>query len=861
MATREDIFYKPDIQPPIRKRDQIPEKIRMDNEEKAKRIQVIADELNIPVEDVPDDPFTLLKNRFIELEETGKELANRATFLLDKTIEDLEGYVGDAPAIILKYLEELTGRTFSHIIMVEESGVPDKIRKRVMKPKTDDVYTLDPCTMKCIGRVAGIYHPSETQANIADAVNNNDTDKVESMLNDLQESDDMVETVFGLKLLILVLKMSFVITVHSTVGYICGWIEEQKKLKKFLDVVSSFVGVPKLGTMLQKLFRTAEITLLSIVGYRCGMVGEPPPSCDSESWQKTDIKHVNCCTTRPIFFGTDQGNNMDFNMDMCFQKWIDEELYPSGRGKRTICNSENCSNDTIVATNEEKAKAKEVFKYIQESNSRHNVMNPSDIQPLSKAIDHARTGTMMAQHSQSAIDTVRDYTYTGNKNAPWDCFGYTRGSIDRENEIMEAVNEAAEKWTTSGTENPIYVKSIFAFDYFKLIDDVITKSLELADKTVISVSNLSKFGASTQLCCYVYLIVLIATLVESLIAKGTICTQGDLMSNVREELKWAVSRDGGLRNDETVQTLVQILDVIKQIIDVFRNKMNRSIFLAGLQLPLSEMWELIKLTLSNGLSQMLDVILSPIDQVLSGIKGLPEVRHTINNDCFGVGKLFDFLQCLLGNLKWGTVNWVMQFLDFTLKDFTLIDDIYLSRVKMAFLDSLSDLLGNMINLILSLRDCYDPSDLTNQMVAKQMQLQYTNTINYYEVMKTQSDIEYADKCSESIMGQTLLPDAESQEQIEGLDGSLSSILSSLGFSEFPEKVVMNTITDITKQPIELSLFADIASEEYKSGNAANIVDFGEFVTKMEEITGVKTTEVKESLRYIFDILKGESNVI
>ena len=842
MASPDDIFYRPDIKPPEREPDKTPEEIRAAREKKLNDRDAVAEELGIPKEDLPENSFDLMEARFNTLKAKAIELAKRARFLLDKTIEDIDGYIGNAPPIILKYIEDLTGRTFTHI--VEEDGV----QTRVPKPKTDEVYTLDDCTMKCIFKTAGYYEPNRNEMEMADTVNQG-SEMVREKVQEIQNSTYMNEVVYGLKLLILVLKMCFVLIVHYTVGYVCGWLKSNSGIRVGLDIISSFFGIPMLGTIIMKATKAIEKALLSIVGFSCNSRGNDYVMCDNldgYKFNENDFKSVNCCTTSSIFFGRQKGE-IAFDLSKCYEYWIKQELDPMGSGQRSPCSTQNCDDEEMDKTPEEEAKAKEVTEYLMENSTRNGIMSTSNVRPLSRAIEASEAGVVMTDQAQSALDTSRNYMYTGRREAPWDCFGYAQDPRDREADLFGAVNDAAANFKR--TPNDVFVsKSIFALEFLQMLDEAVTKSLELADKTVIGVANLAKWGASRQLCCYTYLIVLISTMVETLIVKGDVCPDMDFMDAVREEFRWA--RD--LRSIPEVAKFVHILQVIKRIIDIFRTRMSRSMFLAGLKLPLREMWELIKITLANGIAQFLDILLGPIDQVLAGLTGMPEVRHMINNECFGVDKLFDFLRCLLGNLKWGIVNWIMQFLDFTMSDFSLIDDIFLCRTKLAFLDALSKLLDNLINLILGIRDCYDPSDLTNQIVEQQMRDQYYAAQGYMEVMKTPDAVRYADECSKSIMGQQFIPPEDRQRELEAMDGGLTRIMTESGLVEFPEKVMRDTL-GLEGAVIDLENFIDTGSDGLRP------VEFGEFVKKMEELTGVKTTEIQESLRSIFDILRGDNN--
>ena len=113
MADSQDVFYKPDIRPPEREvKGATGSDTERDYQNDRRRV---SDEMGIPADDIPIDAFDAMINRFKYLELQAVELRRRSIFLLDRTIEDLDSYVGDFPPVILRYIEELTGRTFTYI--------------------------------------------------------------------------------------------------------------------------------------------------------------------------------------------------------------------------------------------------------------------------------------------------------------------------------------------------------------------------------------------------------------------------------------------------------------------------------------------------------------------------------------------------------------------------------------------------------------------------------------------------------------------------------------------------------------------------------------------------------------------------
>jgi len=366
-----------------------------------------------------------------------------------------------------------------------------------------------------------------------------------------------------------------------------------------------------------------------------------------------------------------------------------------------------------------------------------------------------------------------------------------------------------------------------------------------------------------------------------MIKKGRLCPDMDLSQAMENELRWAAN----LKLNQDVAKFAQLLQIIKMIVDMFNRKMDRSLLLAGMQLPLQEMWNQIKMVIANGISQFLDILFAPLDTVLANFQSVPEIQAMIMNECFGIDKLFSFLSCMLGNLKFGMVNWVMSFLDFTISDIVIINDIYLSRTRQGFLESLSKLLGDMVNLLLGLQDCYEPKEVVNQILDSQMQGQYDNMrVFTQEIATTPAEVDRFDQCSQSLMNQSFIPSDDDIMAMDALQGSLSSTFGDI--SPVAESIIQrSTMTTADRErllaaedptyrnrewwkatrkeepqrpgvdfgiprgyiPVAFTSFLDQQGE---------LVSFGDFVKRMEQLTGTKVTEIRESMRYIFDILRG-----
>jgi hypothetical protein len=872
---QDDVFYRPKIEKPDREVT-----YEQTDPEKYIEIKRTAERLNVSVEDIPSNPFVSMRDRFKELETIAIELKDRCVFLLDKTIKDLDGYVGEAPPHILKYIEDLTGISFKqpqHPADLgqdeEEENTPYPILPDFPFLPTDDIFTLPENILNCIFDIAGFFDPDQVDESIHDPVKDFDSEGVKKAMSDNIKDSFLDPISIGLKLLVIVLKMSHVIAVHYTIGYLCGFI---KKWKLKFKVPGKKIKI-KIGKKIsKKVFKPFEKKLLNVVGYKCKAEGEPIPDCEQPSGEGIDFKVVNCCTMRPIFFGSDAVTGSPvFTMSKCFEQWIDEEINEQHATKGLICSMKNADSRDRKATPAEKAKAKEVANYLLNGKSSSGVTSPSDVYPLSKGIDGASSAIEMAASASEVLTKVEKDAGEVSDSDKWDCFGlgYNAKEGLSQEELANRINDASGKWM--GTDDKtgwfmdgvaIYEPGVYLFEYLKGVDDAIVNVLKLADKVVIGAANLSKWGTSRQLCCWVYLMVVISSMVSNIIKKKSVCPNIEYADAFREEMRWA----SNLHNNQEVKKFVKILEVLKQIIDTFRKQMDRSIFLAGLTLPLKEMWELIKMTISNGIAQYMDIIFGPINTSLDSVTKIPEIRSLIVNECFGADELFGFLKCLLGNLKFGMVNWVAQFMDFTIKDFVLINDIYLSRSRLVMLDSLSELLDSMINMILGLADCYEPKDLPDQIADQQLLVQQRKVKLFAEVAGDLDSVKRYDECSKSIMDQKFIPDEKEIEEIESNQNGLSSSFGKLGNislsimksevttssikqdrenaneEQKPSEIIDNMIGS-SFVPIEIAQFLDEDGE---------IVSPAEFKILIEKLTGIMDVDIRESMRHIFDTIKG-----
>lgn len=841
MATQNELFYKPEIEAPLKERAQTPDSIINDRIES----QISGD--FIPSAADKADPYMAYFYKFENYKNIAAEIKKRAEFLIDLTIDDLDGYVGDAPFSVVSLLEELTDISFH-----DANGKP--------LPETDPVYTLNPEIIKCLYRVAGVKDPYREEKDLLDVVNNMDTNEIRKKVEFKVKGLNLKSLVYGLKLLTVVLKIAYVITVHYTIGWMCGWFKGKLKIGFKFKVARKRIGKTwALGNMIAKELKKLEAKLLKVVGYSCRNGKKETDNCNTDQWRKVSFKQINCCSMDRIFFGPAIGNVNEpssFMLSSCFEKYIRTELDPTYAGARTICSITNAENTGIEPSDYEKAAAKEIVRFLETRKTISGTMGSGteNIATLSKAIELAEAGSVMTTTAQSSILASRDYANTGNSTSKMDCFGLTdENSMTAEERMATAINSVSGTWLPKNNGETIHGNSYF--DILESIDSSVYELLKAADKSVSCVANLAKWGSSKQLCCYIYLLTAIASIWKSLINKGVWCPDQETGDAIRNEfhLQWAKELKAG----EDIKALISLLQVIKQIVDIFINKMQRQILVVGFTLPLKEMWELIKVTIANGLSEYLDILFGPLDKIIGGLQLVPELRHMINNECFGFDKFLKFMMCLLGNLKWGIVNQIMKIFDFSLNDIVLMNDILLSRMRLKSLEALSSLLGAVINLVLGLKDCYTPDDLINNLVddkennlismivAQETVNEYNSAVKLANLTGTAENLARLEEISRPLLADS---NTFSQEEQESLDSMQASISSQFGdFGPIARDIVNGAIN---AEAMDISRFID--------QETGKIVSYGEFVRMIEDMTGITMDSVRESLMFIFDILRGNN---
>lgn len=591
---------------------------------------------------------------------------------------------------------------------------------------------------------------------------------------------------------------------------------------------------------------------------------------------------------------------------------VDETDYDDDDTDYTKVTPESCSPSQV-----EQAKAAVISDYlINNATSKTGVTDPGNISVCSQGIAKTDTATALSQQVQSSLNSAKQNVYTGNPNGMGDCFGFAndstyakyRGLSSSEREkaieadLQNAINKAAQNISNNNTDSGTAIgsNSIFGYDgsggltdIMGVADKLATSLLTTADGIATKVAGMSRWLSSQQLCCVIYIMVFIVSIAR-VIAKGsdyTLCREkckkcngsgkivnekGDLITcpecngsgygkDLMDSATWVrnfmhVQWAKSAARNSNVQSLVALLKTIKQIVDIFCRKNKRSLLLTGLTIPLNEMFQLIKMVVATALSQFLDALFGPLDMALSSAQAIPEIRNMMNNECPILPDILKWLQCMLNGMKFGIITSLMKLFDANIQDIVIINDLMLCRQRMSFLDALSKLLDTLLKLIAGLKDCYDPGTLVDYIIEDVQENQYTRYSALLSILKDKNGVDMFNKCyTNPVMGSRVCFSEAEIKDIEAKPGNNNTGLGDLGYviDKFNSEQDMSPL--IVKYASDGTASA-VPSSSLVSENASIVIPtYADFKKEAEAVSGVRVTEVRESMNEIYAILSGDES--
>lgn len=359
------------------------------------------------------------------------------------------------------------------------------------------------------------------------------------------------------------------------------------------------------------------------------------------------------------------------------------------------------------------------------------------------------------------------------------------------------------------------------------------------DKFVTSVNMLTRFTTSRDFCCVIYILVLLGNAVKG----KAICPDNDI-SNF---FKYA----GKIKDKKEIAELKVLLGFLKAIIDTIRHSFSLGLQINGITIPLKDLMEQVRYTISNISKLLIDMVAEPWENALDSLLLNPEIQGIIANNC---PLMFDFLAMLKCGLEWLKLKingLVLELFQNNFENLELIRSIRIGGMRFKIMDMLSRLLGNMINLLISIGDCYDGDEYIQRIVSDTVEKQYSDAERVLKLLQAaQIKPEEFDKMTKTESGESPLDLSLSPAEDFKNQQLLSKGLPGL---QFPQ----DDLTDYTGQiltPKTVSLIENSSPLANLVDEGGNLLGPAEFVKRIEEFSGVSISQT------ILDLYSTENSV-
>ena len=782
-----------------------------------------------------------------------KLVDENSRIMMDICIEDLDTSIADAPEVVKHYHEELSNLPVNRT------------------DKTDPSNVISKETMKCYMRTCG-YYGNHTSKKLS-------TQKIEDIKKDTQEvleSMDFNPISFGITLLVTVIKLCFLVIIRYMYSWPCA-LFDLFSFKIKIPVINKEVKIP-IFYQLVAYYGLMEWASLMLIGYRCrkgtgvtssrGLPGfsrlmreiekatdaaidffdDNDGPCDYPP--KPNRKTVKCCTMESLLFGSDTNQSLgdeqqsvksDFSK--CLKMLVKEEMSRNGKVPNIICSDYDRDDQSIEPDLRQKSQAKAVTDYVlnKPENASRRSTHTSDISVLKNSMLYADKTEGMASSVLEKLKQNRKISDLYSKSDSDNCFGLPGANMeDRLGGNYYDPQMGREK-------PPSFIQEGSHVNGFMVgLDEVLSSMLGMADRGVSWVAGMMQWSNSKQLCCWVYLMTLIGTMISSLVIHNKFCSE-DLAEDIRDMFRISDK----IKDAKSLRMFKNILKTIITIMNSFIRQQNRKLMLAGMMFPLNDFMEELKAILLNAIAMYLDYLIAPLSMSIDALRTNDEIRRLIENECFGFAPFLDWLSCLLGLLKAKIMSSISGIFNKTFKDIVLLSDITLCRTRLTSMEGMRDLLQRILDLIDSLKDCYEPEELASKVVDKHIEDEYNN---YFKTAELLGDrVEKVKTISQGVLPETQFQLTDQQREDLKLHGKMFNDFDAVDpngmkqdFGVFLEEIVYNEI-DSNYENARIWIKEDGAPLNRK-----------EFIKKIEELTGTTVSDMKESLNYrLYNILRGE----
>ena len=350
-------------------------------------------------------------------------------------------------------------------------------------------------------------------------------------------------------------------------------------------------------------------------------------------------------------------------------------------------------------------------------------------------------------------------------------------------------------------------------EFLQQVVGVLEGAVDEVDRYVSGVNQLTKFFSSKEFCCIVYLIVLLAD-----VARGkALCPTDDISHFFKYANKFQDRKD--------IASLKIQLAFLKSIMDAARLALATGIEIQGIKLPLKDLMERVRTTITTITKLLIDFATEPIEKTLDQVLLNPDVTAIVQNNCFGA---WDFLSMFKCGIEWFKLKLSQIALDLFQNNFQNIDlikNIRIGGMRLKVLDMLSQMLGLLLDLLLGIGDCYDPDDYTKAIISRTLEEQYSGAERVFALMqKANVTPQELDKWSKTVEGEDPLNIDYSAPENQDVH------------SDFTGSILTPATVRLLRSTVPIALFSD-------STPARRLVGYEEFVGRLEEHTGTTVSQV------------------
>lgn len=726
------LFTRPEVSPIIRDNDIIRPTLTGRTPEETAQAEVPVTSPLGQEDIVGVDPFSIWINEILDtLINKSVVLESEAISLQNKIVSQLDLSLVGAP----DYIPEILNNIVDSPIPFSNQPGPN-VRSQITE-----------CEVQCLSKVGGLYGEQDTLEDRLQGMQAPSASPIQAFEN---EAKNLGPKVTGLWLFFFMVRFIVAYAVHVTLGFMCCYLKNKLKLR---------IGPFKirLGIIIARPIGALERILKDLLGFPCASPEAPclePGKIPTES----QFSMFQCCQPNWESCGGARDEDSESSLGLpsfttCFQsamRKINDFVVNDGGNEdgRKACIAGDCEPN--IWGNKEREQARNAMDwFLSKSQALKDSLNEEQIKTqapqmegaveffnspkATDAINTSRSSRTMTTSFKSSFNQNYEYNATFSLNArgskcgldleganPFaklndygnltqdDILNAFKNNVDTD--FTDELRKLEAQETTivfDGSEEPEFEPFRSIYQVVKTIDSTLGSLLDEMRKTVVGAKMLSNLTTDRIFCCVIYAIVILGNLIKYKKA----CPEKDMA-----EL-FDYAQDFGSNGD--VQKILKFLKLLEKLLDALNAELAIDIEFTGVGLPLGTMLELLKKGISQSIVALLAIALAPIDGVLTELENQPRLKALLNDDCFGIGDLFNMFHC---GIKWIydlIKKWTMELIPYTARNIELLGNFRITAgFKMSFLSKLQDLIKLLIDLLIGIGDCYPPENVALAIMDK-----------------------------------------------------------------------------------------------------------------------------------------------